>query len=155
MATSKLGDSQTRERNQETKTLKIASFNVPYNLGGTALVTDTEYTVGKLPANVVITRAYANVTTAFVHTSTAGALTVDTGTTGDPDGLNTADDAETEAVYAADGALLSTLTAAEVDVSVTIQTDSTASSLSAGELDVIVEYIDFERADGESLPSFV
>lgn len=153
MATSRLEASKTNEKNTQTKQVKLASFNVPYNLGEAALNTGTEYTVGKLPANVVITRAYANVTTAFDDAGDT-TLTLDTGTTGDPNGFNTADDAETEAIYAADGALLGTLTADEVDVSITVQTDSTASALTAGELDLMIEYFDFERSDGEQLPSF-
>ena len=142
-------DLKQRYENNKRRETNSATMNLPSLLGeayrGTAkevVLTATEYFVGKLPANIMVTAVKYLVTEAYTN-ATSAVGSVELGTT-------VLDAAVNLKVV---GASLGTLAApayltAETTVSVTPTFVGAATNDEAGIFKVIIEYNDFDRDTG-------
>jgi hypothetical protein len=111
--------------------------------------TATAYTIGKLPANVVVTQCRAVVITAFANVTTA---VLDVGVSGATDSLMDGADLESTA-----GTVLSGGTNAvgakilPTGGDIIITPAYTGSAANAGEILLMVEYVEYERDNGEQI----
>lgn len=129
--------------------LKKSSFMVSKIKYDEIPTTATAYSIGKLPDNVVVTRCFAVVITAFGAVTTA---VLDVGVSGAADSLLDGGDLESTAgtvLSAGTNAVTAKILATGGDIIVTPA--YTGAAANAGEILLVIEYIEYNRTDGDQI----
>lgn len=144
-----MGDISTRFGNNKRREASAHRGILPYviqeadsrqGIVKEIVLTATDYILGTIPANVIVTKAYLNVTEAYTAATTA-TVTVNLGATA----LFTNVDVKTVALTAS--AITGVLTSAPSNIVAQFAFVG-AETGEIGELEVVIEYIDYNRDTG-------